>query len=83
MKQSRNIIGKIHKIDGVNKQTIHEIVNNYDWFKELSFLDFITDAGKHIPINYMMAKDSVKSRLETGMSFTEFSYQLVQGYDFY
>ena len=60
-----------------------EIVNNYDWFKELSFLDFIRDAGKHIPINYMMAKDSVKSRLETGMSFTEFSYQLVQGYDFY
>ena len=60
-----------------------EIVNNYDWFKELSFLDFIKDAGKHIPINYMMAKDSVKSRLETGMSFTEFSYQLVQGYDFY
>ena len=60
-----------------------EIVNNYDWFKDFSFLDFIRDAGKHIPINYMMAKDSVKSRLETGMSFTEFSYQLVQGYDFY
>ena len=60
-----------------------EIVNNFDWFKDFSFLEFIRDAGKHIPINYMMAKDSVKSRLETGMSFTEFSYQLVQGYDFY
>jgi tyrosyl-tRNA synthetase len=60
-----------------------EMVNNYDWFKEFNFLDFIRDVGKHIPVNYMMAKDSVKSRLETGMSFTEFSYQLVQGYDFY
>lgn len=60
-----------------------EIVNNYDWFKEINFLDFIRDVGKHISINYMMAKDSVKSRLETGMSFTEFTYQLVQGYDFY
>ena len=60
-----------------------EVVNNYDWFKEFSFLDFIRDIGKHISVNYMMAKDSVKSRLETGMSFTEFSYQLVQGYDFY
>lgn len=60
-----------------------EMVNNYDWFKEMSFLDFIRDVGKHISVNYMMAKDSVKKRLETGMSFTEFSYQLVQGYDFY
>lgn len=60
-----------------------EIVNNYDWFKGFSFLDFIRDIGKHISVNYMLAKDSVKSRLETGMSFTEFSYQLVQGYDFY
>lgn len=60
-----------------------EIVNNYDWFKNFSFLDFIRDAGKHISVNYMMAKDSVKNRLENGMSFTEFSYQLVQGYDFY
>jgi len=60
-----------------------EVVNNYNWFKDLNFLDFIRDVGKHISINYMMAKDSVKSRLETGMSFTEFSYQLVQGYDFY
>ena len=60
-----------------------EMVNNYDWFKEFNFLDFIRDVGKHITINYMMAKDSVKSRLESGLSFTEFSYQLVQGYDFY
>ena len=59
-----------------------EMVNNYDWFKEINFLDFIRDVGKHISVNYMMAKDSVKSRLETGMSFTEFTYQLVQGYDF-
>lgn len=60
-----------------------EMVNNYDWFKNMTFLDFIRDIGKHISVNYMMSKDSVKSRLETGMSFTEFSYQLVQGYDFY
>ncbi len=60
-----------------------EMVNNYDWFKEFSFLDFIRDVGKHLSINYMLAKDSVKSRLDSGMSFTEFSYQLVQGYDFY
>lgn len=60
-----------------------QIVNNYDWFKDFSFLSFIREVGKHISINYMLAKDSVKSRLETGMSFTEFSYQLVQGYDFY
>lgn len=60
-----------------------EMTNNYDWFKEFGFLDFIRDVGKHISINYMLAKDSVKSRLENGMSFTEFTYQLVQGYDFY
>ncbi|MFD1628390.1 tyrosine--tRNA ligase [Pseudopedobacter beijingensis] len=62
-----------------------EIVNNYDWFKTYSFLDFIRDAGKHITVNYMMAKDSVKKRLESevGMSFTEFTYQLIQGFDFY
>ena len=60
-----------------------EMVNNYDWFKDMNFLEFIRDIGKHITVNYMMAKDSVKSRLETGLSFTEFSYQLVQGYDFY
>lgn len=59
------------------------MVNNYDWFKNMSFLDFIRDTGKHISVNYMMAKDSVKKRLETGISFTEFTYQLVQGYDFF
>jgi tyrosyl-tRNA synthetase len=61
------------------------MVNNYDWFKDFSFLHFIRDVGKHITVNYMMSKDSVKKRLEgeTGMSFTEFTYQLVQGYDFY
>ncbi len=59
------------------------IVNNYDWFKDIGFLEFIRDVGKHITVNYMMAKDSVKNRLESGMSFTEFTYQLVQGYDFY
>lgn len=62
------------------------MVNNYDWMKDFSFLDFIRDVGKHITVNYMMAKDSVKKRLsgesQQGMSFTEFSYQLVQGYDF-
>jgi tyrosyl-tRNA synthetase len=68
--------------DGQNAAVM---VNNYDWFKGLSFLNFIRDVGKHITVNYMMAKDSVKKRLEgeTGMSFTEFSYQLVQGFDFY
>jgi tyrosyl-tRNA synthetase len=62
-----------------------QMVNNYDWFREFSFLDFIRDVGKHLTVNYMMAKDSVKNRIngDTGMSFTEFSYQLVQGYDFY
>jgi tyrosyl-tRNA synthetase len=60
-----------------------KVVNNYDWFKDISFLDFIRDIGKHITVNYMMSKDSVKNRLDVGMSFTEFSYQLVQGYDFY
>ena len=59
------------------------VVNNADWFKDFKFLDFIRDVGKHITVNYMTSKDSVKKRLESGMSFTEFSYQLVQGYDFY
>lgn len=59
-----------------------EIVNNYDWMKDYLFLDFIRDVGKHITVNYMMAKDSVKKRMETGLSFTEFSYQLLQGFDF-
>ena len=59
-----------------------EIVNNYDWMKDYLFLDFIRDVGKHITVNYMMAKDSVQKRMETGISFTEFSYQLLQGFDF-
>lgn len=57
--------------------------NNYEWFKNMGALDFLRNVGKHLTINYMMAKDSVKSRVETGLSFTEFSYQLIQGYDFY
>lgn len=60
-----------------------EIVNNYDWFKDISFLQFLRDAGKYLTINYMSSKDSVKRRIETGISFTEFSYQLIQGYDYY
>lgn len=60
-----------------------EMVNNYDWFKEMGFLQFLREVGKFISVNYMTSKDSVKTRLETGISFTEFSYQLLQGYDFY
>jgi len=61
------------------------MVNNYDWFKDMNFLTFIRDVGKHITVNYMMAKESVRKRIEgeTGLSFTEFTYQLIQGYDFY
>lgn len=95
--QERNLLDAAtlqHNVDCVKKQleafldfhaadNAAEMVNNYDWFENMSFLDFIRDIGKHISVNYMMAKDSVKKRLETGMSFTEFSYQLVQGYDFY
>lgn len=62
--------------------TAAKMVNNYDWFKDISFLDFIRNTGKHITLNYMMAKDSVKNRMETGISYTEFTYQLIQGYDF-
>jgi len=87
-----------HNQEAIKKQLSHfldfesdasnaaELVNNYDWMKEFSFLDFIRDVGKHITVNYMMAKDSVKNRISSestdGMSFTEFTYQLVQGYDF-
>ncbi len=60
-----------------------ELANNYDWFEGFSFLDFIRDVGKHISINYMLAKDSVKSRMDSGLSFTEFSYPLIQGYDYF
>jgi len=82
-----------HNLQGIQKQLSAfldfdfkenkaEILNNYDWTKDYSFLDFIRDIGKHLSVNYMMAKDSVKKRMETGISFTEFSYQLLQGYDF-
>ncbi|MDA9555171.1 tyrosine--tRNA ligase [Pelobium sp.] len=97
--QERNLLSEEvlnHNLKGIQKQLERfldfdcgansaEIVNNFDWFKNYSFLDFIRDAGKHITVNYMMSKDSVKKRLESevGMSFTEFSYQLIQGYDFY
>lgn len=98
--EERNLLSEAvlqHNQEGVRKQLARfldftdgkpnaaEMVNNYDWFKDFSFLNFIRDVGKHITVNYMMAKDSVKKRLEgeTGMSFTEFTYQLVQGYDFY
>ena len=63
-------------------ENVAEIVNNYDWMKDYGFLQFMRDIGKHLTVNYMMAKDSVQKRLETGLSFTEFSYQLIQGYDF-
>ncbi|MEM9857673.1 MAG: tyrosine--tRNA ligase [Bacteroidota bacterium] len=95
--EERNLLNEeilSHNLRGVEKQlrkfldfdcghNSAEVVNNHDWFRNFNFLDFIRDVGKHITVNYMMAKDSVKKRLETGLSFTEFSYQLVQGYDFY
>lgn len=98
--EERNLLSEEvlnHNLTGVKKQlskfldfssgkpNAAEMVNNYDWFKDFSFLNFIREVGKHITVNYMMSKDSVKKRLdgETGMSFTEFTYQLVQGYDFY
>lgn len=60
-----------------------EMVNNYDWFGSISFIDFLRDVGKHFTVNYMMSKESVKKRIETGISYTEFAYQIMQGYDFY
>lgn len=87
---SRNIAGIKSQLEkfldfDASKPNAAEMANNYDWFKNISFLDFLRDTGKHITINYMMAKDSVKNRIEgeTGMSYTEFAYQLMQGYDFY
>jgi len=76
----KNQLSKLIDFTGPNAAIL---VNNYDWIKKFSFLDFLREAGKHISVNYMMAKDSVKNRLETGISFTEFSYQLIQGYDFF
>jgi tyrosyl-tRNA synthetase len=78
--QKKQLMKFLNFNSGENKA---EVVNNFDWFRNITFLDFIRDAGKHITVNYMLAKDSVKKRLDAGMSFTEFSYQLVQGYDFY
>jgi tyrosyl-tRNA synthetase len=78
--QKKQLMNFLNFEEGENKA---EVVNNYDWFEGYQFLDFIRDVGKHISVNYMLAKDSVKNRLDAGMSFTEFSYQLVQGYDFY
>jgi len=87
---NRNLAGVKKQLEkfldfDASKKNAAEIANNYDWFKEMNFLHFIRDVGKHITVNYMMVKDSVKKRLEgeAGMSFTEFTYQLVQGYDFY
>jgi tyrosyl-tRNA synthetase len=77
------IRAQLEKLIDFSGEKAAMLVNNYDWIKPFSFLDFLREAGKHISVNYMMAKDSVKNRLETGISFTEFSYQLIQGYDFY
>lgn len=76
--------GQFYKFLDFNEgESKAEMLNNFDWFGEIRLLDFLRDVGKHLTLNYMMAKDSVKSRMETGISFTEFSYQLLQGYDFY
>ena len=87
---ARNVAGvkaQLEKFLDFNsdKPNAAEMVNNYDWFKGISFIGFLRDAGKHITVNYMMAKDSVKKRIEgdTGISYTEFAYQLMQGYDYY
>jgi len=76
----RKQLEKFLDFDGANAA---QIVNNHDWFKEMRFLDFLRDVGKHLTVNYMVAKESVKNRWDNGISFTEFSYQLLQGYDFY
>lgn len=78
----RKILEKFLDFDTA-KPNCAVLVNNYDWLKDYSFLEFIRDVGKHITVGYMMSKDSVKNRLETGLSFTEFTYQLIQGFDFY
>jgi tyrosyl-tRNA synthetase len=80
LNSQKNQLKKFLDFEGENAA---RVVNNFDWFKDINFLEFIRDIGKHITVNYMMSKDSVKNRLEEGMSFTEFTYQLVQGFDFY
>ncbi len=82
----KNIEGQkkqIEKLLAVEDSNVVKVINNYNWFESMTFLEFIRDVGKHITVNYMMAKESVKKRIETGLSFTEFSYQLIQAYDFY
>jgi tyrosyl-tRNA synthetase len=98
--EERNLLSEEQlqkNLDGVKKQLMQylnfdpslpnaaEMANNYDWFKRIGFIDFLRDVGKHITVNYMMSKDSVKKRIEgdAGISYTEFAYQLMQGYDFY
>src|SRR6218665_89209 len=87
---NRNVAGVKAQLEkfldfDASKPNAAEMANNYDWFKTISFIEFLRDTGKHITVNYMMAKDSVKKRIEgdTGISYTEFAYQLMQGYDFY
>lgn len=87
---AKNIAGVKSQLEkfldfNANTPTTAEMVNNYDWFKNISFIEFLRDAGKYITVNYMMAKDSVKKRIDgdTGISYTEFAYQLMQGYDYY
>ncbi len=70
-------------LDFDNGENKAEMTNNYNWFENLTFIDFLRDVGKHFTVNYMISKDSVKSRMETGISYTEFAYQIMQGYDFY
>lgn len=95
--EERNLLSEEilnHNVECVHKQLARFLdfssatnpaimANNFDWFKDMGFLNFIRDVGKHLTVNYMMSKDSVKKRMETGISFTEFSYQLLQGYDFF
>ena len=81
---SDKIKGQLSRfLDFENGDNKAELVNNYDWFSQISFIDFLRDVGKYFTVNYMMSKDSVKKRIETGISYTEFAYQIMQGYDFY
>lgn len=81
---SNKIKGQLSNfLDFENGDNKAELVNNYDWFSQISFIDFLRDVGKYFTVNYMMSKDSVKKRIETGISYTEFAYQIMQGYDFY
>ena len=70
-------------LDFENGENKAVMVNNYDWFGSISFIDFLRDIGKYFTVNYMMSKESVKKRIETGISYTEFAYQIMQGYDFF